>query len=92
MTYSASVEWLCGHAAIVRLHPCPNGWYGDPYVWCATVARYRDTTAVLKGVLSAPPHGSLAVVYEALRGAGFTHRAYARLKADGAVLVSKPLR
>ena len=44
-TYSASLEPVCEHTSMLRVHPVPSGRYGDPYVWCSLVVHEGDTAS-----------------------------------------------
>ena len=47
-SYTASIEWICDHAGVLRVHESPFGVVGDPYVWCCTLERDGDVVT-LKG-------------------------------------------
>lgn len=75
--WSASIEWICPVAGVLRVHPGPDGVVGDPYDWAATLARSGDE-AEIKGVCKAPPMGSAAAVDAALDAAGVPWRVVRR--------------
>lgn len=77
MTYSASVQWICPHAGLIRLHEGPGGRYGDPYVWWTAFAREGDTAEIMGADRPLPLGGPRAVV-AALRAEGLTGRKYDR--------------
>ena len=88
MTYSASVELLCEHVGIIRLHEGDGGVVGDPYVWCCTYLRIANM-AVLKGVIGSPTKDGAKAVIAALRGQGVVGRIHARRTPDGIRLIDK---
>lgn len=85
--YHAEIEWLCGHAAVLRLYDRRQARHGDPYVWCCTVLR-RGDAAVLKGAVTAPPPGGARAILWALRRDGMSRREYERISRRGTRTVS----
>lgn len=86
--WSASIQWLCEHVGVLRLHVGPDGIVGSPYVWCCTVDRDGDV-ATLCGVCRAVPPGAASVVVKALRDAGITQRRHERRGIDKVRVVTK---
>lgn len=84
MTYSATIEPLCEHALVVRLHEKEHAQLGDPYVWCASIKIHEDGCVEFKGVDKRLPYGGPGAICAALREAGFRGRIHER-HADGAV-------
>lgn len=78
MTYSASIEWLCEHAGILRLHPHADGRVGDEYVWSCSIADSVGNVAVIKGVCKPLPLGGPKAIVRALKEAGYAGRCYER--------------
>jgi hypothetical protein len=91
--YSATLEWLCDHAAIARIHDGPDGRHGDPYVWFTVVSGdpSRGQPATLKGADRPLPWGALRPLCEELRAAGFSGRAHERYEDGRIRLVWKSL-
>lgn len=79
--YFATVQWLCPHAGILRLHPGPAARVGDPFVW-SCVVEARDGAdgreAWLWGVDEPLPLGGAAAVKLKLWARGFLWRCYER--------------
>lgn len=91
-TYSVSVEELCDHAAILRLHDSHEGVFGDPYVWWTVVHAVGDGVALLKGADRKLPDSAAArAVLQALRDLGFAARMHERKGPDGTRIVNKSL-
>lgn len=78
-----SLDWLCEHAAVARVHP--DGGLGDPWTWSCTVFKQGDV-AVLLGAKGAPTPPEARALLAALRQAGFTSRMHERHYGDGTVL------
>lgn len=80
MTHSATLDRLCVHALVLRLHPGPHGRVGDPFVWaCAVESQEGGDLAVLHGAPGAPPGGPRPVL-EALARDGFRRVAWRRIR------------
>lgn len=88
--YTASIEWLCEHAGVVRLHE-RGGSFGDPYVWACTVQNDQNQGAILKGVCAPLPHGGVHAIKDALRIDGFCRYRYDRRMNDDVRHVEKEI-
>jgi hypothetical protein len=77
---TASLEWLCDHVAVARVHQ-GHGRFGDPYGWCVAVVKDGEC-AVLKGALKGPTVGQAHAVEDALRGAGFKRVRFIDIDGD----------
>ncbi len=75
---SCSVEMLCEHAGILRVHETPDGELGDPYKWCCTFVVKGDY-AVIKGLASTPDKAGVAAINRALKRAGFAGRKHEKV-------------
>ncbi len=71
---TASIEWVCSHAGVLRVHP-GHGVLGDPYTFCLTVVR-DGPQALLKGMVKAPTAEEANAVEDVLRREGFKRRRY----------------
>lgn len=75
--YHASIEWICEHVGVIRLHE-QEGDFGDPYVWACTVENDFDHGAILKGVCAPMPQEGARAVAHALWKDGFNRYRYDR--------------
>ena len=81
---NVSIQWLCEHAGIVRIHPHGHHFGGD-YHWHCTIERVGPT-AVLHGALIGPGHKGRQHIAAALRAEGFTKVQWER-KPKGKLVV-----
>jgi hypothetical protein len=79
--WSASLQHLAGDWYAARIHPGPDGKYGDPWVWGCLVRKDGDT-AWLSFTRDAPTPAQLNAGMVVLRGLGFTRYVYERYE-DG---------
>jgi hypothetical protein len=87
--YHASLEWICEHAAILRLYEYePGPDEQPPFIWSCTIKRIGPV-AFLKGVKDCPPISAAKAIARSLREAGMKYREYERISWRGKRLVSK---
>lgn len=92
MTYIASIEWICEHAGIIRIHEHPHEVLGDPYVWCCTIERDETkTVAIIKGVCSLPSPLMIKAIDVALIGEAIQIRQYERKNSHNNRVINKIL-
>lgn len=77
--YSATLEWLCEHVGIIRIHKKLEAKLGDPYVWCCTFIKKYDV-AHIKGVLRSPTISGMKALEEVLKKNGINSRIHERIK------------
>jgi hypothetical protein len=81
VSYSASLQWLCDHAALIRIHPGEGKGLGDPYVWTATVKRDGDRAEIMGVTKPLPCHARPALL-ACLSRAGIARVTYRRISGD----------
>jgi hypothetical protein len=77
MEYHASIEWICDHAGVMRIHEQADTEYGSAFIWSCLVARTGDQ-AMLKGALIAPPLHAARQIDKILSVNGIKFRVYDR--------------
>jgi hypothetical protein len=80
---SASIEWACDHAGVIRLHPHEGGKVGDPYEWSAFVVRTGPESAEIRGVDRPISKAGGRAVCRALAEHGIYRRHHLRREDDG---------
>lgn len=89
--WTAHLEWLCEHAAVLRVFAPGKSYPADPYAFALTVRRDADRVAELKGlavegfVASTVPIGAWRAICRELARAGFRGLRYHRHSQDGQV-------
>lgn len=91
MRFSVSIEWLCSHAGIIRLHE-GAACYGDPYIWSCCVHDDGDGVAALKGVCSPLPFWGFRSISSALADEGFVRYRYEKRRRDRIHVVEKEIK
>jgi hypothetical protein len=86
---TASLTWLCGHVAILRVHPSGQAAGGD-WTWAAAVIRrgWFGRSVEMQAACRAPTPEEWRAAEAALKAAGFRWRVYNR--QDGR-RIEKPL-
>jgi hypothetical protein len=86
MTFS--IEFLCGHVALVRRHP-DGGGFGAPYDWCCTVTADGE----IKGVVTMANFGMghVRALFAFLREHGYGRVYWERRKGARAVTREAPI-
>lgn len=74
-----SIQWLCTHAGILRVHPNDDGDIGSPYSWCCSVVPEGNVVHIY-GVLFAPSLLEVQLIKEHLRTLGFCEMVWERIK------------
>jgi hypothetical protein len=88
--YSASIEWICEHAGIIRLHDRPGGKLGDPYQWLAVLGR-KGTAARVCGVSRPISKAGITAVAEELYRQGMRSIVQRRLGGGRDRTITRPI-
>lgn len=81
---TCTIDWLCHHVAVLRLHQFSHTRIGDPYIWVCTGQRLDDTTMKLIGAMTSPGIEGTKAIVKALNGIGISRAVFERIK-DGNV-------
>lgn len=84
-----SLQWVCEHTAIARVHPEGSGFLGE-WSWRCIVVRDGDT-AVLYAAEVAPNAEQARALLVALRLAGFSQRRHERVSGANPGVVLRRL-